>query len=709
MGGKYDIIYPMFMTIHIACVFAALATISNTSELASALLSDDIDRNFSLTGTVASVHSYSGEIIVEDSSCAVWIDAPDLRECFPGDFVRATGITTRNVTGGTYARCLSLEKLARHPPPVPVEVDFAKLNSGAFDNRFVRATGDIRNVTIDEIDPRCILVTLSNGHGCVRIAVTASEPSVKQTFKTLNALIGANISLTGLCTTQNTGFRRLFGRYIGIRDTRSLVVNRQPPADPFSIPILNELKVHTPEEISVQCRRRATGTVIAVYGGNRFIISDDGGAIHNIETSESTLPAYGDRVEVAGIPETDLYRINLSHAIYRQLPKCAVVYAQAAPIPSLGSLFSDSSGRCRIDPSHHGKVIRVSGSILDMSSAIPPKTIILKDGDFSLTVDTSALSGESMRMAVGYTIEVDGICVVDISNLNSLTPSQHAASLVLVPRRQEDIRIIARPSWWTAKRLIPVIGVLTTSLLAFLIWNRILIHIISRRNRQLLKEQITRATSALRVEERTRLAVELHDSLSQNLTGITFQINMADKLADGSQAKLKQRLSFALRTLQSCRNELRDCIHDLRSQALDQHDMNEAIRIALQPHLNDAKLNLRFNVPRARLSDNTTHAILRIIRELATNAICHGHATKIDIAGAIDGNRLMMSVKDNGVGFDPANRLGVRECHFGLQGIAERIQQFNGTMHIDSAPGAGTKVTLSLAHHLATDESEAHT
>ncbi|MBR3221775.1 MAG: ATP-binding protein [Kiritimatiellae bacterium] len=137
--------------------------------------------------------------------------------------------------------------------------------------------------------------------------------------------------------------------------------------------------------------------------------------------------------------------------------------------------------------------------------------------------------------------------------------------------------------------------------------------------------------------------------------------------------------------------------------------MNEAIRIALQPHLNDAKLNLRFNVPRARISDNTTHAILRIIRELATNAINHGHATKIDIAGTIDGNRLMMSVRDNGVGFDPEKRPGVRECHFGLQGITERIQQFSGTMHIESARGSGTKVTLTLAHHLANDEIEAHT
>ena len=693
---------------HLACIFAAVATISNTSELASALLSDDVDRHFALTGTVASAYSYSNEIIIQDATCAVRIIVPPSSECSPGDLVRATGRTVSDVTGGTDARCIDFETIARYPPPVPVEIDFSKLNTGAFDNRFVRVTGDVRNVMIDEIDPQCILMTLSQGSECVRIAIMAYKPPARQAFKKLNTLIGANISLTGLCTTINTGFRRLFGRYIGVCDTRSLVVNRPPPADPFDIPLLSELKVHTPEEISAQCRRRTKGSVIAVYGGNRFLLSDDDGVIHNIETDESTLPAYGDRVEVAGVPETDLYRINLSHAIYRQLPKGDVTYAQAVPISSLGSLFSDSSGRGRIDPSHHGKVIRVSGSILDMSSAIPPKTIILKDGDFSLTVDTSALTGDSMRMSVGYRIEVDGVCVVNVGNRNNLVPFQHAAELTLVPRRPEDIRIIAHPSWWTAKRLIPVIGVLLASLLVFLIWNRILIHIINRRNRQLLKEQITRATSALRVEERTRLAVELHDSLSQNLTGITFQINMADKLADSSQVKLKQRLSFALRTLQSCRNELRDCIHDLRSQALDQHDMNEAIRIALQPHLNDAKLNLRFSVPRARLTDDTTHAILRIIRELVTNAICHGHATRIDIAGAIDGDRLMMSVKDNGAGFDPTNRPGVKECHFGLQGIAERIQQFNGTMHIDSAEGKGTTVTLSLVHHLANKETDTH-
>ena len=181
----------------LACIFAAVATISNTSELASALLSDDVDRHFALTGTVASVHNYSGEIIVQDSECAVRIIAPQSRECSPGDLVLATGRTVSDITGGTYAHCLEIKTIARHSPPVPIEVDFSRLKSGAFDNRFVRVTGDVRNVIIDEIDPRCILVTLSHGGEWARIAITASEPSVRQTVKRLNALIGANISLTG--------------------------------------------------------------------------------------------------------------------------------------------------------------------------------------------------------------------------------------------------------------------------------------------------------------------------------------------------------------------------------------------------------------------------------------------------------------------------------------------------------------------------------
>ena len=124
--------------------------------------------------------------------------------------------------------------------------------------------------------------------------------------------------------------------------------------------------------------------------------------------------------------------------------------------------------------------------------------------------------------------------------------------------------------------------------------------------------------------------------------------------------------------------------------------MDEAIRQTLAPHVAGIEVALRFNVPRERISDNTTHAILRIIRELVVNAIRHGHAKKIWIAGGVDGDRLVFSVRDNGSGFDPATAPGFAEGHYGLVGITERVESFEGDFSIESSPGKGTRASVKL-------------
>ena len=122
--------------------------------------------------------------------------------------------------------------------------------------------------------------------------------------------------------------------------------------------------------------------------------------------------------------------------------------------------------------------------------------------------------------------------------------------------------------------------------------------------------------------------------------------------------------------------------------------MNDAVRRTLAPFTDGVDLVVRFNVPRERLSDNTTHALLRIIRELVQNAIRHGHAKNIKVAGCIEDDLLHFSVADDGCGFDPNSCAGVKQGHFGLQGIRERVSQFGGKMHIES--GAGTKATITI-------------
>ena len=93
------------------------------------------------------------------------------------------------------------------------------------------------------------------------------------------------------------------------------------------------------------------------------------------------------------------------------------------------------------------------------------------------------------------------------------------------------------------------------------------------------------------------------------------------------------------------------------------------------------------------------HVVIRIIRELAVNAVRHGHADEIRVAGALDGasrSTLAVSVSDNGIGFDPERAPGVQQGHFGLSGIRDRIRGYNGMMTIVSAPGRGAKVKIKL-------------
>ena len=124
--------------------------------------------------------------------------------------------------------------------------------------------------------------------------------------------------------------------------------------------------------------------------------------------------------------------------------------------------------------------------------------------------------------------------------------------------------------------------------------------------------------------------------------------------------------------------------------------MDAAIRRTLAPVMDGTNIAVRFNVPRERLFDDTAHALLRIIRELAQNAMRHGHAKTVKVAGSLETNRLLFSVQDDGCGFDPENHPGVQQGHFGLQGIRERVKRFGGTMEIKSEVGKGTKVTIAL-------------
>ncbi|MBQ2628889.1 MAG: sensor histidine kinase, partial [Kiritimatiellae bacterium] len=314
--------------------------------------------------------------------------------------------------------------------------------------------------------------------------------------------------------------------------------------------------------------------------------------------------------------------------------------------------------------------------------------ITLKCGTETIPVDVSANRSVLDDISIDSVFEVTGTCIVECENWHSYSAFPHVTGITLVARKPSDIRILKRPPWWTPRKLMIVIGGLLAVILGIIVRNKL-----QKRKAAML----AKFSTELKVEERTRLAVELHDSLAQNLTGVSLEIDTAGKLAETDPKAMREHLGQATRTLKSCRDELRNCIWDLRNRALEESSMDEAIRQTLAPHVIGVDVAIRFNVPRERISDNTAHAILRSIRELAINAVRHGRATKIWIAGSIDGDNLLFSVRDNGTGFDPATAPGFAEGHYGLVGITERIEALEGEFNIESSPGSGAKATARIS------------
>ncbi len=588
---------------------------------------------------------------------------------------------------------------SRRPNREPIDITAADMLGGRYDFQFVRIAGTVQDLYHDDSDSLFRFFIIVSGNE----TIFAPSMTISESDAELESLIGAEVSVAGTCdfAPKGSGWRHQLRRSLYIWDLKDVTVLKPAPKDPFDVPPLEGLADLRPSEIPRVGRRRLSGRVLAVWGDAKILLESPDGRLARVEPKSGPPPAPGDFIEAAGLPESDIYRINLTRATWRKAAPFPVAERPATNLAAR-TILTDPLGQPGIKPEFHGRLIRLTGIVRSLPLRESPR-FVLQDGFDFVPVDTTSVPEIARKIEIGATIAIDGICVTEVEPWRPGAVFPRTNGFLLVPRPGDALAILASPPWWTPGRFLGAIGTLTLLLIAALIWNRSLRILAERRGKSLLREQLARVQNQLKIGERTRLAVELHDSLSQSLTGVSFQIKAARNLAAEDPEAADRHLDLAARTLLFCRNELRNCIWELRSQTLEATRMDDAIRQTLQPHLGSAQLNVRFNVPRRRLSDDTAHSLLRIIRELASNAVRHGRATRIQIAGCLDGDKIDFSVADNGCGFDPEHCPGVNEGHFGLQGVRERIAGEDGALTIESRPGAGTRIAVSLAVHKQKD------
>lgn len=586
------------------------------------------------------------------------------------------------------------------PPPVTAD-EFYSITQHL---HFVAIKGTVLDVCKDDIDTNYAFAVLDAGGRTITAAFGMNDGALPEMKK----LVGSEVLMTGVTGTSGVILTPIGGRrfprktlFIGGSDNcrvlRPAVRKDERPPD-----VSTDLGI-TPDTIAALSQIRVSGTVLAAWPKNNVMLACASGMICRAELSTETLPGTGSSVELLGRPETDLFDINLARASWKPSNETAVPEQQPRET-AIRKLFENYRGEAMIDSSQRGKVLSVCGTV--KSIGLNDKgnlCLLIKDGDYTLNVVCGASVRLSPSVAEGCRVRVTGACVMDSDHWRPQVPLPAVRGLFLVVRRPSDIAVIDSSPWWTPLRMMIVALVLVSLLVAIAVWN-LALHIKSRRlGKEIAESELSRRLGKLKIAERTRLAAELHDGIVQNLTGVSMGIRSAMMSRRLAPEQLDGHLRLALLSLDSCRDDLRDCIWDLHNLTLDESTADEAIRKAVAKHLDGARLSIRFNVPRENMSDNVFYALVRIIRELTINAVRHGHATEIKIAGTVENGRLVFSVQDNGCGFNPSRAPGMEQGHFGLQGISDRVESLGGTFEIDSAAGKGTRAKIGLP--LATEDT----
>ncbi len=226
------------------------------------------------------------------------------------------------------------------------------------------------------------------------------------------------------------------------------------------------------------------------------------------------------------------------------------------------------------------------------------------------------------------------------------------------------------------------------------------------RVRQLARQMTIRMEA--RVNERTRIARDLHDTLLQGLLGASLQLSIANSLLpENTSAKsLFERVSQRLREMI---DESRNTVRGLRVRHLIDHGLEHAI--AQIPRDigagEDVKIEMLVEGAQRPLRPAVRDEVYWIARECVVNAVRHANATTIEVALEYSRSRLRLTVRDDGKGIDPQLLARQREDHWGLAGIAERADRMRAKLNMSSAPGAGTEINLLIAADVAFEPASA--
>lgn len=298
----------------------------------------------------------------------------------------------------------------------------------------------------------------------------------------------------------------------------------------------------------------------------------------------------------------------------------------------------------------------------------------------------------------GDRVRLTGIC--ELTTTHALPRPNWVDGFRIHLPESGGMTVLDRAPWWTTRRLFTALGLMSGIAALGLAASWTL--------RRQVKRQMSVISGQLRAEaiseERDRMARELHDTLEQQLSGVALQLDGLDHAIRNNPGAAATSLALARRMLRFTRLEARRSVWDLRSKVLQREGLPAALGALAETGspAGGPTVEVHTSGPQRPLPGNTDFHLLRIAQEAITNALKHASPTHIFIDLEYLPDETKLVIRDDGRGFDPAAATPHAGQCFGLLGMRERAAKTGALLDIQSEPGRGTTITVSIPCQTAT-------
>jgi signal transduction histidine kinase len=663
------------------------------------------------SGIINHISDQQTEIAIQDGKAAIWlpmhVNRP--RDLKLGQKVEVGGYLQKGRFAPDFV-VQSLEVIGEPGLPEPENITGSELLSGSFDCHFVELSGIVRAVQPWSALGRDHAIVHLDAKG-TRILVLTPGNQLERLF----GLVDAVVRVKGITAVAVNESGQVLTAQMRVTHPEFIEV-LEPPRDVSTLPLtpLKGLLGH-PVSGAPGHRIRTRGTVTHSQNDESFQIQDEEHGVRVWTTGKIEPPALNSFVEVIGFPKPGPVSPTLEDGQVR------ILGASTALEPAVMNTAREAF-------SHEGRVVRVSGRLVETQTDVSPARLLLKDGSLLFAAEfNGSIPRDALPARPGAIVRVTGIAEGSLASPQQEEGYLKSRDLLIRLRNLSDVQVVEPAPWWTPLRLAVALAATGSALLTVMFFASLL----TRKNKSLVvaEAELVSARDALakRVEtrtdqlhaqlsarrdelseysavtaERNRLARDLHDSLEQTLAGAALRMDAANDLLPNPGATdsepARRQMEKAAELLRLSQTQVRRTVWGLRSLALEKHKLAEALRDSVRMLTEDTGIATTLNLDEgdAGLSNEQECELLHIAQEAVANVLKHAKATHLEITLLRKDGMIVLTVKDNGHGFDPAIPIENDSPHYGQQDMRERAQLLGASLTVRSEVGGGSCIEVTL-------------